>query len=135
MDILDLKEYGTENKRGYRYVLVVIDNFSKFSLTIHVKNKNAETVRDSFENFLISSKKASLIETDRGKEFCIIIFRNSLNNNSIKHFSRNTSLGAVFAKRFNRTVRDLLERLVFGNGDGNWVDVLHTKTKQFSFFY
>ena len=26
-DILDLKDYGPENNRGYRYVLVIIDNF------------------------------------------------------------------------------------------------------------
>ena len=30
LDILDLKDYGPENNRGYRYVLVIIDNFSKF---------------------------------------------------------------------------------------------------------
>ena len=29
LDILDLKDYGPENNRKYRYVLVVIDNFSK----------------------------------------------------------------------------------------------------------
>ena len=30
LDILDLKDYGSENNRGYRYVLVIIDNFSKY---------------------------------------------------------------------------------------------------------
>ena len=30
LDILDLKDYRPESKRGYRYVLVVIDNISKF---------------------------------------------------------------------------------------------------------
>ena len=30
LDISDLKDYGPENDRGSRYVLVVIDNFSKF---------------------------------------------------------------------------------------------------------
>ena len=29
-DILDLKDYGPEYNRNYRYVLVVINNFSKF---------------------------------------------------------------------------------------------------------
>ena len=33
LDILDLREYGPENKRGYRYVLVVIENFSKNGFT------------------------------------------------------------------------------------------------------
>ena len=30
LDILDLKDYGPENNRRYRFVLVIIDNFSKF---------------------------------------------------------------------------------------------------------
>ena len=42
LDILDLKDYGPKNNRGYRYVLVVIDNFSKFGWTIPLKNKNAQ---------------------------------------------------------------------------------------------
>ena len=29
-DILDLKDYGLKNNRGYRYVFVIIDSFSKF---------------------------------------------------------------------------------------------------------
>ena len=45
LDKLDLRDYGPENKRGYRYVLVVIDNFSKFGWTIPLKNKNAQTIR------------------------------------------------------------------------------------------
>ena len=50
LDILDLKDYGPENDRAYRYVLVTIDNFSKFGWTIPLKNKNAQTIKDSFEN-------------------------------------------------------------------------------------
>ena len=44
LDILDLKDYGPENNRGYRYVLVVIDNFSKLGMTKPLKNKNAQTI-------------------------------------------------------------------------------------------
>ena len=132
LDILDLKEYGPENNRKYRYVFVVIDNFSKFGWTVPLKNKNAQTIKDSFENILISSKrKPNLIESDRGKEFYNNIFQDFLNKNNIKLYSRNSSLGVVFAERFNRTIRDLIKRPVFEKGDGNWIDILHTITKQY----
>ena len=131
LDILDLKDYGPENNRGYRYVLVIIDNFSKFGWTIPLKNKNAQTIKDSFENILINSKrKPNLIESDRGKEFYNIIFQDYLNKNNIKLYSRNNSYGAVFAERFNRTIRDLLKRPVFEKSDGNWIDILPIITKQ-----
>ena len=133
LDILDLKDYGPKNNRGYRYVLVTIDNFRKFGWTVPLKNKNAQTIKDSFENILISSKrKPNLIESDRGKEFYNNIFQDFLNKNNIKLYSRNSSYGAVFAERFNRTIRDLLKKIVFENGDGNWIDVLPTITKQYN---
>ena len=133
LDILDLKDYGPENNRGYRYVLVTIDNFSKYGWTIPLKNKNAQTIKDSFENILITSKrKPNLIKSDKGREFYNNIFRDFLNKNNIKLYSRNTSLGAVFAERFNRTIRDLLKRPVFEKGDGNWIDVIPTITKQYN---
>ena len=133
LDILDLKDYGSENNRGYRYVLVVIDNFSKFGWTTSLKNKNAQTIKDSFENILISSKrKPGLIETDRGKEFYNNIIQDFLNKKNIKLYSRNSSYGAVFAERFNRTIRDLLKKPVFEKGDGNWIDILQSITKKYN---
>ena len=42
LDILNLKEYGVENNGGYRYVLVIMDNLSKFGWTVLVKNKKAQ---------------------------------------------------------------------------------------------
>ena len=132
LDILDLKDYGTENNRGYRYVLVILDNFPKFVWTVPIKIENAQTIKASLQNILINSKrKPNLIESDRGKEFTNCIFQSVLKNN-IKLFSRNSSYGAVFAERFNRSFRDLLKRPVFKKGDGNWIDLLPVKTKQYN---
>ena len=130
-DNLDLKDYGPENNRGYRHVLVVIDNFSKYGWTVLLKNKNAQTIKDSFEKILISWKrKPNLMKSDRGKEMYNNIFQKFSNNNNIKHYSRNASLGAVFAERFNRAIRDLLKSPVFEKGDGNSIIVLAIITKQ-----
>ena len=133
LDILDLKDYGPENNRGYRYVLVIIDNFSKFGWTVPLKNKNAQTIKDSFENILINSKrKPNLIESDRGKDFYNNIFQDFLNKSNIKLYSRNSSCGAVFAERLNRTIRDLLKKIAFEQGDAKWIDILPTITKQYN---
>ena len=77
-----------------------------------------------------SKRKPNLIESDRGKEFYNNIFQSLLNNNNIKLYSRNTHLGASFAERFNKSIRDLLKKIVFEHGDANWIDVLPTITKQ-----
>ena len=99
LDILDLRDYGSENIRGYRYVLVTLDNFSKIGWAIPLKNKKALTIKDSFENILISSKRSpNLIETDRDKGFYNNLFQDFLNKNNINLYSRNSSYGAVFAE-------------------------------------
>ena len=60
------------------------------------------------------------------------MFQDFLNKNNIKIFSRNSSYGAIFAERFNRTIRNLLKRPVFGKRDSNWIDVLPKITKQYN---
>ena len=99
----------------------------------YLSKKNAQTIKDSFENILINSKrKPNLIETDRGKEFYNNIFQDFSNKNNIKIYSRNSSYGAVFAERFNRTIRDLLKKIVFEQGDAKWIDILQSITKKYN---
>ena len=131
LDVVDVKEYGPENIRGYRFVLVIIDNFSKIGSTTPLINKTAQTIKDSFENILKKSKrKPNLIEKERGKEFCNNIFQGFLNNNNIKLYSRKNSYGAVFAENVNGNISNLLKRPVFEKGEINWIEILQTITKQ-----
>ena len=69
-DLLDMNDYGIKNNKGYRYILVVIDNFSKFGWTIPVKNKYAQSITDAFSQIIKTSRpKPNLLETDDGKEY------------------------------------------------------------------
>ena len=111
-DLLDMNDYGPKNNRDYRYILVVIDNFSKFGWTIPLKNKYSESITDAFSQIIKTSKrKPKLLETDDGKEYVNKIFNDFLNKNNIKRYSRYTDKGAVLAERFNRTIRNLLKKV------------------------
>ena len=107
-----LKDYGPGNKRRYRYFLVIIDTCSKYGWTVPLKNRNAQTIKDSSGKILISSnRKLKLIETDRGKKQHKNIFQNFLNNNNIKHYSRKTSAGVVLQKDLIKLWEIFLENL------------------------
>ena len=132
-DLLDMNDYGPKNNKGYRYILVVIDNFSKFGWTIPLKNKFSQSITDAFSEIIKSSnRKPNLLETDDGKEHVNKIFNEFLNNNKIKRYSRYTDKGAVFAERFNKTIRNLLKKPVFEKGNADWLSELPSVIKQYN---
>ena len=132
-DLLDMNDYGIKNKKGYRYILVVVDSFSKFGWTIPLKNKYAQSITDGFSQIIKTSRrKPNLLETDDGKEYVNKIFSEDLNNYNIKRYSRNTTLGAVFVERFNRTIRNLLKKPVFLAGNADWINELPYIIKQYN---
>ena len=103
--VLDLKVYGTENNGEYIYVLVIIDNFSKFERPTPLKNQKCSNKKISFKNIIkISKRKPNSIEADRGKKIFNHFFQKFLKNNKIKHFPRNRYLGLFLQK-------DLIELL------------------------
>ena len=66
-DLLDLNDYCPKKNRGYRYIWVVIDNFSKFGWTIPLKNKYAQSTTHAFSQIAKTSKrKPNHLETDDG---------------------------------------------------------------------
>ena len=68
-DLLDMNDYGPKNNKGYRYILVVIDNFSRFGWTTPLKNKYVQSITDAFSEIIkLSNRKPNLLETDDGKE-------------------------------------------------------------------
>ena len=112
--------------------MVIIDNFSQFGWTTPLRSKNAQPLKDPFDNLLISSKRKQffLIESDCDKEFYNSLFQEFLIKINIQLYSRNSSFGSVFADRFNCTKRVLLKRPVFEKGDGNCTIVLPAITNK-----
>ena len=132
-DFLDMNDYGPKNNKGYRYILVVIDNFSKFDWIVRLKNKYAQSITDAFSQIIKTSRrKPNLLETDDGKEYVNKIFNEFLNSNDFKRCSRYSDKGAVFAERFNRTIRNLLKKPVFLAGTADWLSELPSVIKQYN---
>ena len=98
-----------------------------------MKNKITSTIKDAFSTILTQSKrKPKLIETDDGKKFTNKIFESYFKSKNIKSYSRYTSKGAIFAERFNRTIRNLLKKPVFENGDAKWIDIIDSIIKKYN---
>ena len=69
-DLADLSELSEEND-GNRYILTVIDCFSKYAWAIPIKRKDAKTLEQAFTHlFTISEPRVpDRLQTDKGLEF------------------------------------------------------------------
>ena len=76
IDLAELVDYKISNNKGFSYVFIEIDNFSKYLWCIPLKNKNSQTITNEFSNTLTTSKRRPLkLESDRAAEIIITSFK------------------------------------------------------------
>ena len=132
-DLADFSDYKTSNNKGFRYIFIIVDNFSKYLWAIPLKNKYSQTITNEFSNILTTSKRKPLkIESDRGTEFYNSIFQNFLKSKNIQHYSRFTDKGPSIAERVIRTLRNLLKKPIFEKGNADWLSELPIVIKQYN---
>ena len=133
IDLADMIDYKISNNKGFRYIFIIVDNFSKYLWAIPLKNKYSQTITDEFSNILTKSKRKPLkIESDRGAEFYNSVFQKFLKNKNIQHYSRYTDKGPSMAERVIRTVRNLLKKPVFLAGNADWLSELPSVIKKYN---
>ena len=106
-DLVEMQKFAKLNK-GYRYLLMCTDIFSKYSWVIPLKDKKGFNVKNALEKIFIQRSPKSLW-TDRGKEFYNKQVQDLLNENNIKLYSTNNSeIKSSIADRFNRTFKNMM---------------------------
>ena len=94
-----------------------------------MKSIYAQSITDALsENVKSSNSKPKLLETGVGREF-VKIFNEFPNRNNISGYSPKTYFRAVFVERFNRTITNLLKKLVFEKGNADWISELQSVKK------
>ena len=64
-----MQQFSKWNK-GFRYLLTVLDIFSKYGWIVPLKDKKGETVAEAFETILKEGRKPEYLWVDKGKEYC-----------------------------------------------------------------
>lgn len=128
-DMQKLKEFND----NYRFILFIIDVFSRHLLMIPLKNKLSKSIADSLENiFNTTHRIPSLITTDEGGEFLGLAFRKLLNAFNIQHVkATNSPHKAAIVERVQRTIKSRLFRYFTAKNTFKYIDVL----KQFENSY
>ena len=123
-DLID-KSILSKYNNNYKFILTVIDTFTKYAWAIPLKNKSGLSITNCFKIVLGESRKPEKLWVDRGSEFYNKTFKSLLKENETKLYSTYSDLKAVFIERFNRTLLHIINKPMFINGDGNWVNILN----------
>ena len=93
------------NKR-FRFLLCVIDIFSKYAWVIPLKDKKGVSIVDAFQKILDdSNRKPNKIWVDKGSEFYNNSFKKWLKDDDIEMYSIHNEGKYVVAERFIRTLK------------------------------
>jgi len=104
-DLVDMTNISRYND-SYRFLLTIIDCFSKVAWVVPLPTKSADRVTDAFEKVLASAPKCTMLQTDRGKEFLNEKFQSMLRRHNIHFYtSDNYDINAAVVERFNRTLK------------------------------
>lgn len=126
IDLCDLSMYKTDND-GFRYLLTVIDVFSKYAFVKCLRTKTANEVLLNFKNILDESqRKPKVIQCDRGSEFINSSFRHFLASRNIQiQFPLVLSMHkAAVVERFNRTIQTMIHKWQTHKNTNRYVDIL-----------
>ena len=105
-DLADMQLFSKFNK-GFRFLLCVIDIFSKYTWVVSLKDKKGITITNSFHNILKESNRIDkgYNRVDKRSEFYNNSFKKWLKDNNVEMHSIQNEGKCVIAERFIRTLK------------------------------
>lgn len=109
-DLLDVSNISKQND-NVKFLLTVIDCFSRLATAIPLKSKHAEVVKKGLEKaFIDLGGSPHKLQTDQGVEFTGQSVQKWLNSKAILWFHSHQTVKAQIVERFNRTLRNRLQK-------------------------
>ena len=110
-DLVEIQKYSKSNK-GIKYLLMVIDVFSKYGWIIPLKDKKTESVRLAFDHIFKNSKrKPEKLWTDKGSEFISKHFKDFLKTHSIILYHTQNEEKSSIVERWNKTMKNKMWKM------------------------
>ena len=123
-DLVDVVHLSEQND-GHRYLLTIIDVFSKYAWAIPLKRKDAKSVSDAFDEIFAGGRKPVKLQADKGKEFVNVPLQKKLKDEGVQFYvSQNEDIKASVVERFNRTLKTKMWKYFTHRDTLRYVDVL-----------
>lgn len=136
-DLVIMSKYQNEND-GFKYMLNVIDTFSKFAWIRPLKTKSGPEVAIAFQDILQEAKRVNhkapkLLHTDKGTEFRNAKFKSVLDSNGIKMYHTENEEKSAIVERFNRTLNHKMKIHFEMNKNFRWVNIIPQLLNEYNY--
>ena len=135
-DTINYRQYGMPFNRNYKYIMVLVDVFSKKAFAAPLKTLNAFDSLKGMETMLADCETLpQTIITDKGLEYYNFKMQNLFERKNIRHYSLGGKHKASIAERFIRTLKTKLEKYFWTIKKPEWVSVLDSFIKNYNDSY
>ena len=129
-DLIDMQTLSKQNK-GYKYILMVEDIFSKYGWAIPLKTKTGIAVRDALRQ-IFKHHVPKKLWTDAGSEFYNNEVKALLKKHDITLYSTENEEKCSVVERWNRTIKTKLWKYFTANHTHKYIDVLDALIKKYN---
>ena len=134
-DVVDMQLLSKYNK-GIRFLLCVIDIFSKYTWVVPLKDKKGISIVKAFQIILKqSNRKPNKIWVDKGSEFYNASFKKWLQDNDIVIYSTHDEGKSVVAERFIRTLKSKIYKYMTSISKNVYIDKLDDIVNEYTNAY
>ena len=134
-DLTELESYSSKNK-NVKYLLCVIDVFTKYAWVKPLKGKKGKTVLNAFIKIVNkSNRKPNKLWVDQGREFYNKLMQEWLDNNDILMYSTNNEGKSAITERFIKTLKIKIYKKMTANDNKSYLPYLNKLVDQYNNTY
>ena len=134
-DLADMQLISKFNKK-IRFLLCVIDIYSKYVWVVPLKNKKGVTIASAFQNILDDSmRKRNKIRVDKGSELYNRSMNSWLRDNNIEMYSTNNEGKSVVVERLIRTLKNKIYKHMTAVSKNVYIDKLDDIVNEYNNTY
>lgn len=122
-DLASLIPYADSNE-GFKYLLCVIDIFSRYAWVEPLKDKTPNEIIKAFKKVLSEGRKPKRLRTDAATDFTSSKFKEFCKKEKIANFVTHNETQANYVERFIKSIKSKIFRYMNHNNTERYVDVL-----------
>ena len=129
--MVEMQQFSKWSK-GYSYLFMVLDLFSKYGWIVPLKYKKGETVTEAFKTIFKEGRKTQYLWTNKGKDYYNRDSKELLQKHNITLYSTENEEESSVCERWYRTIKTKMQKQFTVQGNTVYLDILPKILKQYN---